>query len=120
MQKFLSSLGYACSGIYEAVRSQRNMRIHCVAAVIVVAAGLVLSLGVLEWALLCLSMALVISLELVNTAIEHVVDLASPERKPLAKAAKDTAAGAVLAAAVFAVVVGLLVLGPPLLKLVFY
>lgn len=119
MRRFIASLGYACSGIYQAVRSQRHMRIHCVAVAIVAATGLVLSLNVMEWAVLSLTMALVISLELVNTAIEHVVDLASPERRPLAKAAKDTAAGAVLAAAVFAVIVGLLILGPPLVQLIF-
>lgn len=117
MKKFSESLGYACSGIFQAFRTQRNLRIHFAIAMCVIATGFMLSIGPVEWVLLSLAMALVISLELVNTAIEHVVDLASPDRRPLAKAAKDAAAGAVLVAAAFAVIVGLLVLGPPLWKL---
>lgn len=114
MLKFIRSLGFAYSGIVLAVRSQRHMKIHTVAAIIVCLVGALLPLTRLEWAMLLLVMALVITLEMVNTAIEHAVDLASPGIHPLAKAAKDVAAGAVLVAACFAVIIGLLILGPPL------
>lgn len=97
-----------------AVRSQRHMKIHAAAAVIVCILGALLPLTRLEWAVLLLTMSVVISLEMVNTAIEHAVDLASPGIHPLAKAAKDVAAGAVLIAACCAVIIGLLILGPPL------
>ncbi|SFF00520.1 undecaprenol kinase [Paenibacillus catalpae] len=114
MPKFIRSLGYACSGIVLAVRSQRHMKIHTIAAVIVCAIGAMLPLTRLEWAVLLLTIAVVISLEMINTAIEHTVDLASPDIHPLAKAAKDVAAGAVLVAAFMAIIIGLLILGPPL------
>lgn len=117
MGRFLRSVGCALSGIAASLRTQRNLRIHVVATVCVVATGLFLSLNALEWSMLCLAIALVISAELINTAIEHTIDLVSTERRPLAKAAKDAAAGAVLVAALMSVAIGLLVLGPPLWRL---
>ncbi|GLX69159.1 diacylglycerol kinase family protein [Paenibacillus glycanilyticus] len=114
MPKFIRSLRFACSGIVLAVRSQRHMKIHSVAAGIVVIIGAMLPLSRLDWAVLLLAIALVITLEMVNTAVESTVDLASPGIHPLAKAAKDVAAGAVLVATCFAVIIGLLILGPPL------
>lgn len=114
MLKFIRSLGYACSGIVLAVRTQRHMKIHSIAAVIVCLIGAMLPLTRLEWAVLLLTIAVVISLEMVNTAVENTVDMASPDIHPLAKAAKDVAAGAVLVAACMAVIIGLLILGPPL------
>ncbi len=92
------------------------MRFHCVAAVIVIAAAIALSLPARDVALLLLVIALVISLELVNTAIEAVVDLAAPEWHRLGKIAKDAAAGAVLVAAVFALVIGILIFYEPLMR----
>ncbi len=90
------------------------MKVHLIAAILVAVAAAWLEIKPVEWALLLLAMALVISLEMVNTAIELTIDRIGPERHPLAKAAKDTAAGAVLIAAVFAAAIGLLLLGPPL------
>ena len=88
------------------------MKIHCTAAVLVVIAGLILGLSVTEWCI-CLGLfGLVMALELVNTAVESVVDLVTEERKPLAKVAKDTAAGAVLIAAIMAAVIGLIIFVP--------
>ena len=98
------SFGYAFEGIFTCIRNERNMKIHCTAAVLVVIAGLILGLSVTEWCI-CLGLfGLVMALELVNTAVESVVDLVTEERKPLAKVAKDTAAGAVLIAAIMAAV----------------
>jgi diacylglycerol kinase len=82
--------------------------------VAVTALGLWLGLGRLEWAVIVLAVGLVWMAEFVNTALEAVVDLASPDLHPLAKIGKDVAAAAVLVGAITAVVVGLLVLGPPL------
>jgi diacylglycerol kinase len=114
MRRFLTSVRYALSGIALAVRKERNMRIHLIATAIVVLLALWIGLRPVEWAVLLALFGLVIGLELVNTAVERVVDLVSPERKPLAKEAKDAAAGGVLAAALFAAAVGLILLGPPL------
>ena len=99
------SFGYAFQGIFTCIRKERNMKIHCTVAVLVVIAGLILGISVTEWCI-CLG------LELVNTAVEAVVDLVTEERHPLAKIAKDTAAGAVLIAAIMAAIVGLIIFVP--------
>jgi diacylglycerol kinase len=96
------------------LRTQRNAWIHAVVSTAVFVLGLWLGLGRLEWAILVLTVGLVWMAEFVNTALEAVVDLASPDLHPLAKVGKDVAAAAVLVGACTAVVVGLLVLGPPL------
>ena len=96
------------------LRTQRNAWIHTVVSTAAFALGLWLGLGRLEWAIIILTVALVWMAEFVNTALEAVVDLASPDLHPLAKVGKDVAAAAVLVAALAAVVVGLLIMGPPL------
>lgn len=110
----LASFGYAFAGWWYMLRTQRNAWIHACVSVAVFGLGLWLGLGRLEWALLFLTVGLVWMAEFVNTALEAVVDLASPELHPLARVGKDVAAAAVLIGALTAVVVGLLVLGPPL------
>ncbi|WP_219836306.1 diacylglycerol kinase family protein [Paenibacillus sp. R14(2021)] len=112
MSKFLRSMSFAWDGIRRTVQTQRNMRIHAVAAVIVNAAGLLLGLTRMEWVSILIVQGLVLAAELVNTAVEHIVDLTSPERNALAKSAKDAAAGAVLMTAIMAAIVGLIVFGP--------
>jgi len=112
MQRFV----HALRGIAFAVRREANLWFHFSAAVAVFVTAFWLQLSLSEWAILSLTVGLVIAAELVNTAIEQVVDLASPEFHELAKRAKDTAAGAVFAAAVTSVVVGGCLLGPPLWK----
>lgn len=94
------------------------MRFHAAAAVLVVASGILLKIGRADWLWIGAAIAAVMVAELFNTAVERVVDLASPGEHPLAKSAKDTAAGAVLAAAVFASAVGIAVLGPPLWRMI--
>lgn len=113
-RRWVRSAGFAWAGIAHAYRTQANFRIEVWAGVLAV--GLALGLHVSPAPIL-LACALVLSLELLNTALEAVVDLASPELHPLAKAAKDTAAGAVLVASMGALLVGIAVLGPPLLRL---
>jgi diacylglycerol kinase len=97
---------YAFAGFAEAWRAQPNLRIHTVAAAAVVALGVVLRLRPLAWGLVALAIGLVVAAELLNTAIEAAVDLASPEDHPLAKLAKDAAAAGVLAAALAAAAAG--------------
>ncbi|HEY8530247.1 MAG TPA: diacylglycerol kinase family protein [Paenibacillaceae bacterium] len=113
------SFRFAAEGVWNAIRTEAHMRFHVIAALAAVLLGAALGIGPAEWLWVALAIALVWSAELVNTAVEHLVDLVSPERQPLAKAAKDTAAGAVLVAAVFAVVVGCMVFGPRLWALFF-
>jgi diacylglycerol kinase len=111
----LLSFKYASAGILHTIRSQRNFRIHLVATTLVVAVGAWLGLSLEAWAILSLIVGLVLVTEIVNTAAETLVDLASPDYHPLAKQVKDLVAGAVLVVAVVSVIVGLLILGPPLL-----
>lgn len=106
------SFGYAFSGIWTGIRKERNMKIHSAALMLVVIAGTVFKISVTEWCVCIILCALVMALELVNTAVEAVVDLVTEEQRPLAKIAKDTAAGAVLIAAIASVVIGLLIFIP--------
>ncbi|MGD0767090.1 MAG: diacylglycerol kinase family protein [Tepidisphaeraceae bacterium] len=110
----LRTFAYAFSGLWHLLRTQRNARIEVAIGVAAGALGAWLRIGRVEWALLTTTMALVLILEGLNTAIESAVDLAMPQQHPLAKACKDLAAGMVLVAAIAAVAVGLLILGPPL------
>ncbi|WP_028610378.1 diacylglycerol kinase family protein [Paenibacillus harenae] len=119
MRKFIRSLGFAWSGISFAARTQSHMRYHIVAAIIACFLGVLVSLKPLEWAVILLSIAVVISAEMMNTAVEQAVNLASPDIHPIAKVAKDVAAGAVLIAAAISVLIGLLIIGPPLWYLLF-
>ena len=114
---FWQSLSFAFAGLRYAFRSQRNLRIHVMVSALVVIAGLALRINRLEWAVVAAMIALVIGLELLNTAIEALVDLASPSPHPLARVAKDTAAAATLVAALGSVVVGLIIFLPRLWNL---
>lgn len=110
------SFGYAFEGIFAGIRGERNMKIHCFAAVCVIVAGVLFHISVTEWCICLVLFGLILSLELVNTAIEAVVDFVTEDKKPLAKLAKDTAAGAVLIAAVMAAMAGLLIFVPKLIS----
>ncbi|KZE72995.1 diacylglycerol kinase family protein [Paenibacillus sp. CMAA1739] len=117
-QPWRMTFRYAAEGVIYALRTQINMRIHVVVALLVIVAGLTLRISRLDWLFVCLAIAIVIVAELINTAVEAAVDLISPDIHPLAKAAKDTAAGAVLLAAVFAVIIGIFVFYRPVLTLI--
>jgi diacylglycerol kinase len=108
------SLGFAVQGIWHVLRTQRNARIHAGITAAVILAGLWLGINRLEWSVVILTIALVWAAESINTALEVVVNLVSPSVHPLAKTCKDTAAGAVLVCAAAAVIIGLLIFGPPL------
>lgn len=112
MHDFLTGLRAAGRGFLAAVRQERHMRLHLLAALVVGLAGLRLHLSPWEWAAVILTSALVVAAELFNTAVEALVDLLHPRWHPRAGLVKDTAAAAVLVAAVAAVLVGILVFGP--------
>ncbi|PLT46534.1 Diacylglycerol kinase [Paenibacillus pasadenensis] len=115
---FRDSLADACAGIAASIRSERNLRVHLAAAAAAIGMAAWLRIGPLEWAAILLAIALVLAAELLNTAVERAVDLAAGgSLHPLAKAAKDAASGAVLVCAAASAVIGLLVLGPPLWRL---
>lgn len=105
---------WATEGILYTWRTQRNMKVHVAISAAVVAIGLWLRLPARDWAVLALTIGVVLAAETGNTALEAMVDLASPDVHPLAKIAKDAAAGTVFILALAAVAVGLAILGPPL------
>lgn len=112
----VKSFGYAASGVVQA-GSERNFKVDVVAAVVVFAACALLQVPAWGWAAVVVCVGVQLAMETVNTAIEAIVDLASPEIHPLAKRAKDCAAGAALITACASVVVGLIVFVPALLAL---
>ena len=111
LRKYLRSFGYAFEGIITASKEQ-NLKSHIVSAIIVILASYLTGLSRMEWYIVLLLIALMFALEMMNTAIERVVDLASPEIHPLAKQAKDIARGAVLVFALFSAIIGLLIFLP--------
>lgn len=108
------SVRYASAGIYFMLRTQRNMRIHVAVGFTAFSLALWLGVAPLELAAIAIVSTMVVIAEMFNTAVENAVDLATHRRHPLAKAAKDVAAAAVLCASLLAVLVGLLILGPRL------
>jgi diacylglycerol kinase len=117
--KFLQSFRYAFKGLFAAVQSERNMKIHLLAVVIVVFAGFYFKITSTEWVLVLLCMALVIAFELINTAIEKLLNKLHPEFDETIGSAKDIAAGAVLFSSIIAVIIGAIVFVPYLLNLFF-
>ena len=109
-----TSFGHAFRGWAYVLKTQHNAWIHSTVAVAVIVMGLWLGLPARDWAALVLAIAMVFTAEFINTSIEAVVDLASPLHHPLAKVGKDVGAGAVLISGLAAVLIGLLILGPPL------
>ncbi len=110
----LHSFAHAFDGIMHAIKSERNLVIHFAMAALVTALAFTLRCSPLEWSILIILFGLVIAAELINTSIETIINLVSPHYHPLAKLAKDTAAGAVLVMSIAAAVVGLIILAPKL------
>jgi diacylglycerol kinase len=113
-ESLLKSFQCAIQGVAYVFRTQRNAKFHAAALVVVLATAAWLQLPSLQWAVLILTAGLVFVAEVANTVIETLVDLVSPDYHELAGRAKDVAAGGVLSAAVLAAVVGLILMGPPL------
>ncbi len=111
-KKLINSFKYAIEGICEAFKTERNMKIHIFVMILVIVAGILLKINKLEWIICVLCFAMVIGGELLNTAIETVVDIAMPYKNEKAKIAKDVSAGAVLVFAIGAVICGLIIFVP--------
>ncbi len=109
------SFRYAFSGWWFVIRTQRNAWIHAVVSVIVLIISFWIQLNRRDWAMIIIAIAMVWTAEFLNTALEAVVDLASPKQHQLARVGKDVGAAGVLIAAVSAALIGILILGPPLL-----
>jgi undecaprenol kinase len=111
------SFSYAITGIFTAVKQERNMRFHLLSSMLVVGISFYFSITTTEWLFILFAVGGMFALELVNTAIERVVDLAAPDFHPLAKQAKDVAAGAVFVYAILSVVIGIVIFSPYFLRL---
>ena len=114
IQSRLRAFRYAFSGWWYVIRTQRNAWIHALVSILVVLACAWIGLTAEDWALIILAMALVWTAEFLNTALEAVVDLASPSENNLAKVGKDVGAAGVLIASLSAAIIGILIIGPPL------
>ena len=110
--RFFRSFVFASAGIRAALKSEQNIRFHFTAAVIVGVAGLLTGLSAIEWMIVILVIGGMLAFEMFNSSMERIVDLASPDLHPLAKQAKDMAAGAVLVFAIASAIIGLLIFLP--------
>lgn len=115
-RNFYASLRNAASGVVYALASQRNMKIHLLASLMVIAAGLFFGLNRIEWTLIILTITVVWAAEILNTSLEELVDIISPQYDIRAGRVKNLSAGAVLVAALGAVLVGIMVFGPRILN----
>ena len=117
MNKFIRGFGYAFKGIFHACKTQLNFRVHLFCALVAIVLGWYLKLSTAEWLWITLCIGMVLLTELINTAIELLVDLVSPEYNEKAGRVKDMCAAAVLITAVTAVVIGIIIYLPKLILL---
>lgn len=116
-KRFFKSFTYAFEGIKTACKTEQNFLFDAIFAILTIIIGFLLKLSAIEFSIVLIAIGLVISLELINTAIEYTVDMAMPEIHPLAKAAKDISSGAVLISAILALIVGLIIYLPKFIDL---
>jgi len=116
-KRLVDSFNFAIEGLISALKDEKHMKVHILAAIIIVILAIIINASKVEILIISLSVSFVIITELVNTAVEAIIDLVSPERHPLAKLAKDVAAGAVLVAAINALCVGYLLFYDKLLDI---
>ncbi|HTI14295.1 MAG TPA: diacylglycerol kinase family protein [Dictyobacter sp.] len=116
-KRFVAGFKYALQGLWYTLRTQRNARVHALITLLAIIAGIILQISALEFAILFVAIITVFVAEMFNTVIEICVDLASPEYHPLAKIAKDVAAGAVLVNAILAIIIGFFIFLPHILHL---
>ncbi len=117
-KRLVDSFRYAFYGICEAYKGEQNLKIHTVIAVLVVISGFLFQISYLEWLVCLILIGLVLMAEFFNTAIEYVVDLASPDIHPLAKLAKDTASAGVLMMAIISAIIGLIIFIPEIIEFI--
>ena len=107
MKKFILAFKFAFSGLFNAIKKERNMKIHLLAVIVVFIMGYLYKISNVEWMICIVLFGLVISSELINTGIEQTVNLVTEEKNPIAKYAKDVSAGAVLVNAIFRILMKL-------------
>ncbi|MCX6705646.1 MAG: diacylglycerol kinase family protein [Candidatus Woesebacteria bacterium] len=112
MKHIVKSFKYAFEGIKEAFKSERNMKVHFSLMILTIILGIVLKLSSIEWAILTITIGLVLILEFINTSLEQIVDIVSPEKQEKARIAKDVAAAGVLISAIVSVLVGIFLFVP--------
>ena len=115
MKKLIESFKYAIEGIYTGIKEEKNMKIHIFIMILVIIFGIILKIDKIEWIICIVLFGFVISIELVNTAIENTVDLVTLEKMHKAKIAKDVAAGAVLIATITSAIIGLIIFVPKII-----
>ena len=116
-KKLINSFKYALQGFASSFRTERNMKIHVVATILVIILGIYLKLNLIEWSIITIAIVIVISAELFNTAIETIVDMVSPQKNEKAKLAKDISAGAVLILAIGSAIVGFMIFLPKIITI---
>ena len=117
-KKLINSFKYAFTGIVTSFKTERNMKIHILVMMLVIITGIIFKVSTLDWIILVIMFALVISAELFNTALETIVDMITMEKNEKAKIAKDVAAGAVLVLAIGSIIVGLIIFIPKILDFI--
>ena len=117
VKRFFKGFGYAFCGIISAVKKEQNLLIELIVASITIILGFLLNISTIEFCIVVITIGIVISLELVNSAIEYTVDMAMPEMHPLAKIAKDVAAGSVLFFSICAFIIGLIIYLPKIISI---
>lgn len=115
-KRLKNSFKYAFEGIIQTYKGEQNLKIHTIVAILVIVLGFVLKISLMEWFICLILIGLVLMSEFFNTAIEYVVDLASPKIHPLAKAAKDTASAGVLMMSIMAAIVGGIIFIPKIVE----
>lgn len=117
MKNFLRSFKYAFEGIVTGIKEEQNMKIHISIMILVIIFGIILKISKIEWIICIILFGLVISMELINTAVENTVDLITKEKNEQAKIAKDVAAGAVLVTAIASAIIGLIIFVPKVISI---
>lgn len=118
MPHFIKSVSFAINGLKLALK-EKHIKIHLIASVLVISAGFYFHITNMEWCVILICIGIVLSLEIMNTAIEHFVDLVEPNHNPKAGNIKDLAAGAVLIFSIISVVIGIMIFGKYILDLLF-
>lgn len=118
IKRLIKSFSYALDGLKYAFKYEQNLTVHIIATLLVIIMGFLFKISIYEWVMCAFAIGLVIATELINTSIEALVDLVTPEYNKLAKIAKDTAASAVMVFAFTAVVVGLIIFLPKIITFI--
>ncbi len=117
IHRLFNSFKYASEGIIYAFKYEQNITVHFIAMLLAVALGIIFKISITEWLVITLIIGLVIATELINTSIEATIDLITDQTHPLAKIAKDTAAGAVLVFGITALIIAALIFVPKIINL---